>query len=63
MFLTLSSSGGKEGLDDEAIERELRLRFRETPAWAPTSSPNVTIVDDWPEPLSLPEGLSPVEYV
>ena len=31
----------KEGLDDKAIERELRLRFREAPAWAPTSSPNV----------------------
>jgi hypothetical protein len=50
-----------EGLDTEAIKELLYQRFREAPTWAPTSSPNVIVTgDDWPEPLSLPEGLSPV---
>ena len=40
--------------------KQLADRFKAAPAWAPTSSPSVTIVDNWPEPLSLPEGLSPV---
>ena len=51
-----------EGLDTDAIKQLLYQRFREAPAWAPTSSPNVIVTgDDWPEPLSLPEGLSPVD--
>ena len=49
-----------DGLDDKALVKQLAERFKAAPAWAPTSSPSVTIVDDWPEPLSLPEGLSPV---
>jgi len=32
--------------------------------WEPTSSPNAAIIatpgEEWPEPVSLPEGLSPV---
>jgi 5S rRNA maturation endonuclease (ribonuclease M5) len=62
----------KDGLDDAAIKKELALRFREAPAWEPTepiptaeapNSPSVTVDtgDGWPEPLSLPEGLSPVD--
>ena len=62
MFPTLSSSGGKRGLMTRQSERELRLRFREAPVWEPTVISSITIVtgDEWPEPLSLPEGLSPV---
>ena len=54
----------KDGLDDKAIRNELAANALpcRPPAWEPTSSPSVTIVtgDEWPEPLSLPEGLSPV---
>ena len=59
----------KDGLDDAAIRNKLAERFREAPAWAPTAEPIPTAWaqeptassdDDWPEPLSLPEGLSPV---
>ena len=41
-----------EGLDTEAIKELLYQRFREAPAWEPTSSPNVTIDEEieWPEP-------------
>ena len=42
----------KGGLDDEAIERELCLRFREAPVWEQTIISSFTIVtgDEWPEP-------------
>ena len=50
----------KEGLDNKAIERELRLRFREAPVWEPTVISSIVTGDEWPEPISLPEGLSPV---
>jgi 5S rRNA maturation endonuclease (ribonuclease M5) len=51
----------KDGLDDEAIARELRERCRGAALWEPTAKLSATVVgDEWPEPLSLPEGLSPV---
>ena len=58
----------KDGLDDKAIERELRLRFQAAPVWTPTnispaaetSTIAATTNEEWPEPVSLPEGLSPV---
>jgi putative DNA primase/helicase len=54
----------KDGLDDMAIRNELAVRFREAPAWERTS-PTVTVGtgSEWPEPLSLPEGLSPVDVL
>ncbi len=60
----------KEGLDRKAIYRKLAERFRdEATAWAPTEpiptawaqEPTASSNDDWPEPLSLPEGLYPVD--
>ena len=58
----------KDGLDGLAIRNELAERFREAPAWAPpepiptakAQEPTASSDDDWPEPLSLPEGLYPV---
>jgi Protein of unknown function (DUF3987) len=55
----------KEGRDDKAIGNELRRRFKEAPAWEPEAPNAATIIiatpdDEWPEPVSLPEGLSPV---
>jgi Protein of unknown function (DUF3987) len=53
--------GFRDGQDGAAIKKVLAERFRAALPWAPTSSPNVIVTgDDWPEPLSLPEGLSPV---
>jgi hypothetical protein len=55
----------KEGLDRKAIYRNLAERFREALAWAPTTEPTpaawaqeptASSDDDWPEPLSPPEG-------
>jgi hypothetical protein len=60
----------RDGLDKKAIKRELAERFRdEAAAWEPAEpiptakaqEPTASSVDDWPEPLSLPEGLSPVD--
>ena len=57
----------KDGLDSKAIERKLRLRFREAQAWEPTDVPAVGTrrrhqrsTMNGRNPLSLPEGLSPV---
>ena len=48
----------REGLDDRAIRAELAERFRHAPAWEPPRATSAT--EEWPEPVSLPEGLSPV---
>jgi 5S rRNA maturation endonuclease (ribonuclease M5) len=54
----------KDGIDSSGIKRELAKGFSEAPTWEPTAtepttSHNVTEVE-WPEPTSIPEGLSPV---
>ena len=63
----------KDGLDDRAIRNELAERFGEAPAWEPSAEVGRAPIEeqasvptgssgdtDWPEPISLPEGLSPV---
>jgi putative DNA primase/helicase len=52
-----------EGADQKQILEELKQRCREAPAWAPlpTTASVEEEEDDWPEPVPLPEGLSPVE--
>ena len=53
----------RDGMDGAGLKTELEERFRNAPAWSPlrvvASSPEV--VSDWPEPVSLPDGLSPVD--
>ncbi|MBK5197281.1 MAG: DUF3987 domain-containing protein, partial [Methyloceanibacter sp.] len=50
-----------EGLDSAAITKALAERFRAAPAWEPSKpEPSASQDDRWPEPMSLPEGLSPV---
>ncbi len=51
----------KDGLDDASIAKELTERLADAPKWE--SRPQaLTVLDteEWPEPLSLPDGLSPV---
>jgi Protein of unknown function (DUF3987) len=51
----------KDGLDDKAIKNKLAERFRDAAAWEPAKTePSAPASDEWPEPLMLPEGLSPV---
>ena len=69
-FLELSKGGDvsdwielrrKDGLDDASIAKELTERLADAPKWE--SRPQaLTVLDteEWPEPLSLPDGLSPV---
>jgi len=45
--------------DGATIEAELKERFRNAPAWVSVAMTSVT--NEWPEPVSLPEGLSPVD--
>jgi 5S rRNA maturation endonuclease (ribonuclease M5) len=53
----------RDGRDDTAIKKELTERFRNAPTWEPAKSEtsNASVSDDWPIPVSLPEGLSPVD--
>ena len=69
----------KDGVDDEAIRKELAERLSSAPAWeqkpVPEELPKLSkpafgsfdseqdggdFSENWPEPLSLPDGLSPV---
>jgi hypothetical protein len=49
-----------EGLDDRAIYKELVERFHKAPPWETVPKIETPGGDGWPEPVSLPEGLSPV---
>ena len=72
-FLELSKGGDvsdwielrrKDGLDDASIAKELTERLADAPKWE--SRPQaLTVLDteEWPEPLSLPDGLSPVSVL
>jgi DNA primase len=51
----------EDGLDDAVIVKELTERLSEAPKWEPRSQARTTSgTEEWPEPVSLPEGLSPV---
>jgi uncharacterized protein DUF3987 len=51
----------EDGLDDAVIVKELTERFREAPKWEPgPQARTASDTEEWPEPLSFPEGLSPV---
>ena len=55
----------REGLDDEVSRKTLAERFSAAPIWVPAppkETPTIaaSLAEQWPEPLSLPEGLSPV---
>ena len=56
-----------EGLDTEATKELLHQRLREAPAWEPSTEraraaahQTSSGADEWPAPVPLPEGLSPV---
>ena len=48
----------KDGLEAAEIKQELIERFKAAPAWEPSAA---SVEADWPEPIPLPEGLSPVD--
>ena len=55
----------KGGLDDGALRKALEERLRDAPVWEAALQPTSNDVQgsgfvEWPEPVSLPEGLSPV---
>jgi hypothetical protein len=60
----------KDDLNDGAIRNALEERLRDAPVWEAALQPTSNDVqgsgfvndDEWPEPLSLPEGLSPVAH-
>ena len=50
----------KDGLDDRSIYKELVELFHKAPPWKPAANVETPGGDGWPEPVLLPEGLSPV---
>jgi Protein of unknown function (DUF3987) len=54
----------KDGLDDTSIAKELTERLTDAPKWEPRpQAPTTLDTEEWSEPLSLPDGLSPVSVL
>ena len=54
----------KDGLDDASIAKELTERLADAPKWESRPQALTTLdTEEWPEPLSLPDGLSPVSVL